>query len=93
MEPGWLLALLPRSGLGFKNGFRLANTVGVIDSDYSNADNEGHIMAKALASKPLALHKGDRFLQGILIPYGLAGEEVMNFAARTGGFGSTGGIA
>ena len=93
MEPGWLLALLPRSGLGFKNGFRLANTVGIIDSDYSNADNEGHIMAKVLASKPLALHKGDRFLQGILIPYGLAGEEVMNFAARTGGFGSTGGIA
>lgn len=42
----WHLDLLPRSGHGFKTGIRLANTVGVIDSDYYMADNEGHIMVK-----------------------------------------------
>ena len=40
------LFLFPRSGQGFKLRFALANTVGVIDSDYMNADNEGHIMVK-----------------------------------------------
>lgn len=40
------LALHPRSGLGFKNRLMLANTTGIIDSDYSKAKNEGHIMVK-----------------------------------------------
>ena len=40
------LALHPRSGLGFKNRLMLANTTGIIDSDYSEAKNEGHIMVK-----------------------------------------------
>ncbi len=33
MQPGWVLMIFPRSGLGFKLGNRLANTVGVIDGD------------------------------------------------------------
>lgn len=41
-----VLLIYPRSGLGFKHGLKLVNTVGVIDSDYYNADNEGHIMVK-----------------------------------------------
>lgn len=40
------LILFPRSGQGFKYHISLANTAGVIDSDYFNADNEGHIMIK-----------------------------------------------
>ena len=39
MEPDWVLMLFPRSGLGFKHGIRLCNTVGVIDSDYAGAEN------------------------------------------------------
>ena len=42
------LFLFPRSGQGFKYRFALANTVGIIDSDYMNADNEGHIMVKLI---------------------------------------------
>ena len=44
ITPGWVLIMAPRSGLGFKYGLRLNNTIGIIDSDYYNADNEGHIM-------------------------------------------------
>lgn len=39
----WLM-MAPKSGLGTKYKVRLSNTIGVIDSDYYNAKNEGHIM-------------------------------------------------
>ena len=41
----WLM-MAPKSGLGTKYKVRLCNTIGVIDSDYYNAKNEGHIMLK-----------------------------------------------
>lgn len=40
------LAIVPRSGLGFKYRTQLDNTFGVIDADYELSDNEGHIMIK-----------------------------------------------
>lgn len=46
IEDGWVLQIYPRSSLGFKYGIHLANTVGIIDSDYYNSDNEGHIFVK-----------------------------------------------
>ena len=89
-EPGeenTVLLMVPRSGLGFKYGMRLLNTVGVIDSDYYMANNEGHIMVKAKADEAFDLREGDRFVQGIIVPF-------ISVAAadnvRTGGFGSTG---
>ena len=89
-EPDWFLMLLPRSGLGFKYGFHLDNTCGVIDSDYYYADNYGHIMAKISVDKDVFLQKGDRFMQGILMPYGLMRDDMPTAADRHGGFGSTG---
>lgn len=90
MEQGWVLMLFPRSSLGFKYSMRLANTVGVIDSDYAYAKNEGHIMVKLRnpLDTPVSIGKGDRFCQGVFLPYGTA-EEEDDFAVRTGGFGST----
>ena len=46
IENGWFLSVYPRSGLGFKYRLQLDNTVGIIDSDYYNSDNEGHIFVK-----------------------------------------------
>ena len=46
MDEGWVLMIFPRSGMGFKYRLMLDNTVGVIDADYYNSDNEGHIMIK-----------------------------------------------
>lgn len=91
MEPGWVLMLFPRSSLGFKHGIRLANTVGVIDSDYYHAKNEGHIMVKLTngGDHEVTVHAGERFCQGVFLPYGLAEEETVN-GNREGGFGSTG---
>ena len=45
MEEGWVLKCYPRSGLGFKFRLQLNITVGIIDCDYYNSDNEGLIFA------------------------------------------------
>lgn len=42
------LQLHPRSGQGFKYHLIFANTVGIVDSDYYNSDNEGHIMIEII---------------------------------------------
>ena len=91
MEPGWVLALFPRSSLGFRYGVRLSNTAGIIDSDYAFAKNEGHIMVKLRnpSDAPVVISRGERFCQGIFLPYGTA-EESGEFAERVGGMGSTG---
>lgn len=91
MAPGWVLLNCPRSSLGRKHGLRLANTVGVIDGDYAQADNEGHILVALVngGDHPVTIAPGERFCQGLLVPYGLAeGDDPA--ASRTGGFGSTG---
>lgn len=90
IEPGWFLNLVPRSGLGFKYGMKLENTCGIIDSDYYYADNEGHIMAKISARTAFELDRGDRFMQGILLPHGLTSDDAPLKETRHGGFGSTG---
>lgn len=92
MDEGWVLTLYPRSGMGFKTGTRLANTVGVIDSDYYFSDNEGHIMLKlvndGVLGKDICINIGDGICQGIFLPFGIT-EDDNATAVRNGGFGST----
>ena len=90
LDPGWALILLPRSSFGIKYGMRLSNTVGLIDSDYYGAANEGHIMAKVSSKEAMALRTGDRFMQGVLLCVGLATNDTVVSETRVGGFGSTG---
>lgn len=90
LQPGWVLMLFPRSGLGFRHQLCLANTVGVIDSDYFGAANEGHILVRIVnrGDHTLTLTRGERFCQGIFLPHGLAAEDTVQ-DERRGGFGST----
>ena len=91
MENGYVLMLFPRSGLGFKYGLRLNNTVGIIDSDYFFSDNEGHIMIRmtnASKEKTLTLKQGDGFAQGVFVPFAVTYDDNSN-GIRNGGFGST----
>lgn len=90
MDEGWVLMCYPRSGLGFKYGMRLANTTGIIDADYYYSDNEGHIMAKLCSDKWVDINEGDRFMQGVFLPFGVTVDDDAT-ARRNGGFGSTGG--
>lgn len=95
MSPGWFLMIVPRSGLGFKWYLRLANTTGVIDSDYYNAKNEGHILAKIRREtdagdiRQLAFNAGDAIAQCIFVQFGITSNDNAE-GSRVGGFGSTG---
>ena len=90
MDEDIVLMIYPRSSLGFKYRLILDNTVGIIDSDYYNSDNEGHIFIKFtnLGEKILEIKKGDGIAQGIFLPYFITtDDEVSN--KRNGGIGST----
>ncbi len=92
MQDNWVLKCYPRSGLGFKYRLQLDNTVGIIDSDYFYAENEGHIMVRLTNDsnehKVLELECGRGFMQGIFVEYGITMDDNVT-AARSGGFGST----
>ena len=84
-----MLLIAPRSGLGFSYQTRLANTLGVVDSDYSNASNEGDIIIKMTANERLRLKAGEKFCQGIIVPFFTCDDDDA-IGERVGGFGSTG---
>ena len=92
MENGWVLQIYPRSGLGFSYRLQLNNTVGIIDSDYYDSDNEGHIFIKITndsnEGKVLDLPAGSAFAQGLFVPFGITEDDEVT-AIRNGGLGST----
>lgn len=81
----WFMMVVPRSGLGSKYGFRFRNTAGIIDKDYRDT-----IKATMTADTPLTIKKGERFMQGIVMPYLFFFDEEVPTAERNGGHGSTG---
>lgn len=86
-----VLLIVPRSSLGIHHGIVLANTIGVIDSDYyDNPCNEGdiHIVLRNDGDVGITIAAGTRIAQGIILPFRLA-EEACVTADRVGGIGST----
>ena len=92
IEDGWVLKCYPRSGLGFKFRMQLNNTVGIIDADYYNSSNEGHIFTKITndtnEGKTVEIKAGQGFMQGIFVEFGITFDDDAT-AIRDGGFGST----
>jgi len=93
-DPGLVALLVPRSGLGIKHGIVLANTVGVIDSDYQGEIGIGIFNR---GSVPYTIEPGERICQMMFVPVTqVALEVVSEFSMQTergtGGFGSTGSI-
>lgn len=88
---GHVMLVYSRSGHGFKNDIRLANCVGVIDSDY-----RGELMIKLTAdgySSPI-FGAGERIAQAMVMPAKqvsfTAVSELGDTERGDGGFGSTG---
>lgn len=86
------LMCAPRSGHGFKARIQLDNTVGIIDADYSDSSNEGHIMLKltndSRTGKSVQINKGDGMMQAIIMKYFVTEDDDTD-TLRDGGFGST----
>jgi dUTP pyrophosphatase len=90
-DPQLAALLLPRSGLGHKDGIVLGNLVGLIDSDY-----QGPLMVSCWnrGPSPFTVTPGDRIAQMIIVPVVHVDFDVVDdFAASVrgvGGFGSSG---
>lgn len=87
---GYMLMLVPRSGMS-KTPLIIPNSFGVIDADY-----RGEIKAilHNTSDTPYLIQKGDRLVQGIMVPVGalklLEVEELTETVRGAGGIGSTG---
>ena len=90
MNTNYVLVLCPRSGLGFKYQAALSNTLGIIDCDFINSDNEGHIFIKLVnrGDKEFSVTSNAAIAQGIFLEYGITEDDHVE-ATRNGGFGST----
>ncbi len=90
-DPGYAAMILPRSGLGHKNGIVLGNLVGLIDSDY-----QGQLMVSTWnrSHTTFTLQPMDRLAQLVIVPVLQVGfnvvEEFASSERGAGGFGSTG---
>lgn len=91
VPPGHVMLVYSRSGHGFNNGVRLANSVGVLDADYRGPakvklHNDSDVMLK--------IYKGDRVAQAMIVPIPAVEivevEELSETQRGEGGFGSTG---
>ncbi len=86
-----VLILANRSSNPGKRGLILANSIGVVDSDYyGNPDNDGHIMFAFfnIKDEDVEIKKGDAIGQGIFQKF-LTVDEDLAEGERMGGFGST----
>ena len=90
-DPNLAAVILPRSGLGHKNGIVLGNLVGLIDSDY-----QGPLMVSLWnrSDKPFTVEIGDRIAQLVFVPVAQAQFNIVEEFTQTdrgeGGFGHSG---
>ena len=85
------LMLCNRSSNPKKKGLILANSIGIVDSDYyENPDNDGHIMFAFynIKDEDVEIKKGDCIGQGIFQKYLVTDDDIAE-GERIGGFGST----
>ena len=91
MEQDEVLILANRSSNPGKKGLILANSIGVIDSDYyGNPENDGHIMFAFynIKEEDIEIKKGDAIGQAIFQKF-LTTDNDVSSGERIGGFGST----
>jgi dUTP pyrophosphatase len=90
-DPQLCAMILPRSGLGHKNGIVLGNLVGLIDSDY-----QGQLFVSVWnrGNDTFVMQPGERIAQMVLVPVVQAQfdivEDFVSTSRAEGGFGSSG---
>ncbi len=91
LPDGYFGAIFARSGLATKNGLRLANAVGVVDSDYRG---EVIVALHNDSDKAQIINPSERIAQLVVMPYlpvqFVEAEELSETIRNDGGFGSTG---
>lgn len=90
MPSDMVLMIYPRSGLGTKYQLIPCNLTAVVDADYYNADNEGHIHMRMInkGNKTVTIDQGQAFVQGVFTKYYTTADDSVD-GVRRGGMGST----
>lgn len=88
---GHVLILAPR-GSNSKKGIRLANGIGIVDQDYCGPNDQLYAALHNFGDQPYTVEKGERILQGMIVPIIKADfvESLATSDTDRGGFGTTG---
>jgi dUTP pyrophosphatase len=90
--PGYVLLIFSRSSLAPRKGLILANSVGVIDSDYCGPTDEILVSVYNLTTEEVQIEKAERIAQGMFVKYEQSNWQEIQGVENPdrGGFGSTG---
>jgi dUTP pyrophosphatase len=92
LPDGFEAQIRPRSGLALRHGVTVLNSPGTIDADYRN---EILVILINHGTDPITIERGYRIAQLVVAPVTRIGwreVDTLDASARTGGFGSTGGL-
>jgi dUTP pyrophosphatase len=94
-RPDMAAFILPRSGLGARQGIILGQSVGTIDADYAGPWLIPLINRSASGTAPVTIRPGDRIAQAVFLPvvrprFRIVEEFSVATGRGSGGFGSTG---
>lgn len=89
---GHTLLIAARSSLPRRYGLCVPQGFGIVDNDFCGSEDELLIQLLNFTDEPVQVKKGDRLVQGMLVPFTVgAFQEVEMFSQpNRGGFGSTG---
>lgn len=91
LPEGTAAFILPRSGLAYRSSITVANSPGLIDSDYRG---EICVLVRNEGTEPYRINDGDRIAQLMIVPYitpsFISVDELSPTIRSAGGFGSTG---
>jgi len=89
---GYTLLIAARSSLPRRYGLCVPQGFGIVDNDFCGPDDELLIQLLNFTQTPVRIQKGDRLVQGLLVPFAAATFREMDApaSANRGGFGSTG---
>lgn len=91
VPPGYVMQVYSRSGMGFSKDTRLANCVGIVDSDYRG---EVKVKLRNDGKEVINVRAGDRIAQGMLVKIDQwaieEAEELSSTERGEAGLGSTG---
>lgn len=91
LPEGHGLFIFPRSSIFKKQRLMLANSVGVLDPDFSGAEDELKLHFYNPTDTDIALEAGQRLVQGVILPVAIVDlYEGPADAVSRGGIGSTG---
>lgn len=86
-----VMTIYIRSSVGIKRGVRFMNLLPVVDSDYADSPNEGHIWLALYndSDKDAEFDAGERIAQAVFTQYIICDDDDA-VGKREGGIGSTG---